>query len=393
MTGSPASGDAALPPEAYAAALAGLPGMGPVRLVAVLGRWSPSEAWTRAATGTLGVEARHAGELATLWRRHARATDVAAGWAALGAAGVAVTLIRHAGYPPVLAADHEAPAVLFSRGDVSAALAGASRRVAIVGTRNCTRYGRDVAHELGRDLAAHGVSVVSGLALGIDGAAHSGVLAAGAGAGVAPPVAVVGSGLDVVYPRRHARLWDDVAASGAVLSEAPLGAAPEPWRFPVRNRIIAALADVVVVVESPCSGGSRHTVEAAMARDRPVLAVPGPVRSATSDLPNQLLSEGCHPARDALDVLVALDLAPSTAAGQARAVGQPAADPRPPPDQTAARVLEAFGWEPASFEQLVLASARSPTEVSMALAHLERDGWVAGAGGWWERRAVPGSPG
>src|SRR5205085_10131295 len=136
----PAASAAALAPGAYAAGLAGLPGMGPARLAAVLGRWSPSEAWARAATGTLGVEARNAGGLAGLWRRHARATDVAAGWAALGAAGVAVTLIRQAGYPPVLAADHEAPAVLFSRGDVSAALAGAGRRVAIVGTRNCTRY-------------------------------------------------------------------------------------------------------------------------------------------------------------------------------------------------------------------------------------------------------------
>ncbi|MGH9281074.1 MAG: DNA-processing protein DprA, partial [Acidimicrobiales bacterium] len=201
-----------------------------------------------------------------------------------------------------------------------------------------------------------------------------------AGPGGAPPVAVVGSGLDVVYPPSHARLWHDVARHGVILSEAPLGAAPERWRFPVRNRIIAALAEVVVVVESPHRGGSRHTVDAALARGTPVMAVPGPVRSLGSELPNALLADGCHPARDALDVLVALDLsAPGPSAVTSRA------DPRPPPEGAAAGVLEALGWERSTFEQVVVAAGRSPAEVSVALAHLERDGWIVGAGGWWER--------
>jgi DNA processing protein len=193
-------------------------------------------------------------------------------------------------------------------------------------------------------------------------------------------------------------LWQQLSAAGVIFSEAPLGAPPEPWRFPVRNRIIAALAEIVVVVESRHSGGSRHTVDAAMARDRPVLAVPGPVRSPTSDLPNGLLAEGCHPVRDAVDVLVALDLAPPCGAGAAGSRGPrpPAVDTRPPPEPADARILDAFGWEPTTFEQLVLASGRSPGDVGVALAHLERDGWVAGSGGWWERLAVPapsGSPG
>ncbi|MGH9224897.1 MAG: DNA-processing protein DprA, partial [Acidimicrobiales bacterium] len=309
-----------------------------------------------------------------VWRQHARSTDVGAAWAALVAAGVGVHVRGDAGYPPALTSDHEAPGVVFSRGDV-AAIDG--RRVAIVGSRDCTRYGREIAFSLGRDLAAAGVGVVSGLALGVDGAAHAGALKAAG----APAVAVVGSGLDVVYPRRNAHLWRDVAATGVVLSEAPLGAAPEPWRFPVRNRIIAALAEVVVVVESRHRGGSRHTVEAAMARDRPVLAVPGPVRSPASELPNALLAEGCHPARDVVDVLVALNLAtPVRASGPA--VG---ADPRPPPDAAGQGVLDALGWQPATFEQLVVATGRAPGEVGVALAHLERDGWVVGSGGWWER--------
>lgn len=348
-----------LPPEAFAAALAGLPGVGPVELGRLLAAHEPEEAWRRAVAD----------------RRPLSSQDtVASAWAALGAAGVGVSVLGHPGYPPALADDPEAPAVLFAKGDAKVI---EGRRVAIVGTRNCTRYGLDVAFVLGRELAGNGVRVVSGLALGIDGAAHSGALAAGPGAG--PPVAVVGSGLDVVYPRRHAALWRQVGEVGVVLSEAPLGAAPEAWRFPVRNRILAALAEIVVVVESPHTGGSRYTVDAAMARDRPVMAVPGPVRSATSDLPNALLSEGCHPARDALDVLVALDLSPPASSAA------PAVDPRPPPDPAGAAVLEAIGWEAATFEQVVVATGRTPAEVGMALAHLERDRWVAGGAGWWER--------
>src|SRR5258705_11936294 len=163
-----------------------------------------------------------------------------------------------------------------------------------------------MAFELGHDLAAAGVRVVWGLALGIDGAAHAGALAAPGGA---PPVAVVGSGPDVVYPRRHADLWRRVVDAGVLFSESPMGAAPEGWRFPLRNRIIAALADVLVVVESRHQGGSRHTVDAAADRDRTILAVPGPVRSPLSADPNELLHQGAGPARDVVDVLVALGLA------------------------------------------------------------------------------------
>ena len=161
--------------------------------------------------------------------------------------------------------------------------------------------------ELGRDLGRAGVRVVSGLALGIDAAAHHGALDAEADGG-APPIGVVGSGLDVTYPRAHGALWTAVAAAGVLVGEAPLGAAPEPWRFPARNRIIAALGSVVVVVESHPRGGSRHTVDAAEARGRQVLAVPGSVRSPASRFTNELLADGCHPARDVTDVLVALGL-------------------------------------------------------------------------------------
>lgn len=195
-------------------------------------------------------------------------------------------------------------------------------------------------------------------------------------------MAIVGSGLDVVYPRAHRHLWADVAARGLVLSEAPLGARPEPWRFPVRNRVIAALAEVVVVVESHAHGGSVHTVEAAMARGTAVMAVPGSVRSPSSAFPNALLADGCAPVRDALDVLVALGLSSAPISGSD-------ADLRPPPRGDAAIVLAALGWEPASLDDIVNRTRLGPGPSSVALTSLESNGWVVARSGWWERVARP----
>lgn len=371
----------ATPPAAFAAALASLVGIGPRRLGALLGRWSPEEVWSILGEGRLDIPADEGRvstsrpatvQLARRWQRQVRSTDVAAAWDTLQAAGMRVEVLGHPGYPRLLADDHEAPAVLFWRGDLGPL---ERRRVAIVGTRRCSSYGREMARELGRDLASEGVTVVSGLALGVDAAAHAGALEVSKG----PPVAVVGSGLDVVYPRENAELWDRVAAGGLLCGEAPPGAAPEAWRFPVRNRIIAALSEVMVVVESHSRGGSRHSVEAAESRCRTVMAVPGSVRSSASDYPNQLLADGCPPARDATDVLVALGLSSATRS--------PGPDPRPPPREEDAAVLAGLGWEPATFEEVVLRSGRSPAEVSLALTRLERDRWVTSRSAWWERCA------
>ena len=280
---------------------------------------------------------------------------------------------------------------MFWLGDPARARTG--RRVAIVGTRRCTRYGRDLAHELGHDLAAAGVRVVSGLALGVDGAAHAGALAAGRGQ-AGPPVAVVGSGLDVVYPPagtsavgrgRRAGRADERGATGH--ADRSRGA------FPVRNRVIAALAEVVVVVESADKGGSRHTVEAANDRGRTVMAVPGSVRSPVSSYTNGLLADGCQPVRDVTDVLVALGLSSATAtvvpAGDLATAG---ADPRPSPVPEEAAVLEVLGWEPASLEQVVLPRrAQSGRGHSGAGPSRTRrvggiEPWLVGAGdGAWTR--------
>ena len=210
---------------------------------------------------------------------------------------------RVPGVPGRLVEDRAAPEVLFGRGAFEQ-LDGPC--VALVGTRAATHYGTGVAAELGAELSAAGIVVVSGLAAGIDSAAHEGALAPDR---PTPPVAVVGGGVDVVYPASSRRLWARLNSSGGICSEAPSGAGPEAWRFPLRNRLIAALAHVVVVVESHISGGALHTVSAADERGVTVLAVPGSVKSPASAGTNSLIADGCGVARDAPDVLAALELA------------------------------------------------------------------------------------
>ncbi len=376
-------------PIGCAALLAGLPGMGPRRLTALLDRWEPAEAWERATSGSVprlhdpdgrpllaGSNATSVASLLQAWRAAGAGADTTAVAAAHRAAGVAVLLRTDEGYPEALRADTEPPAVLFALGDLAVLHAP---RVAVVGTRRCTGAGAGMARQLGRELASEGVVIVSGLALGIDGAAHRGVLDVRGEPTAAPPVGVVGCGLDVVYPARHRDLWAAVAEAGVLLSEAPLGARPAAWRFPARNRVIAALADVVVVVESHAAGGSLHTVAEAEQRDRPVLAVPGSVRSPAAVGTNQLLADGCHPARDSADVLMALGLTP--------AVRRRTVDARSSPDPAGAALLDAFGWEPATFEQLAVRTGGPLAELAMTLETLVGQGWVAVDGGWYERVA------
>jgi DNA processing protein len=371
--------------DGCAALLAGLPGMGPRRLTVLLDRWAPEEAWAHATSGDgrelallrTTAPPTDLASLAATWARAAasgRSDPVAVAQAHL-AAGVAILRRGQTGYPSALADDIEPPAVLFVQGHLGV-LDGP--RVAIVGTRRCTGGGAGVARGLGRDLAAAGVAVVSGLALGVDGAAHRGVLdVVSDGPSVAGPVGVVGCGHDQPYPARHRDLWHAVAARGALVGEAPLGVRPAAWRFPARNRIIAALADLVVVVESHSAGGSLLTVKEAIDRGVEVMAVPGSVRSPAAAGTNQLLAEGCHPVRDADDVLLALGMVPG-----GRRVPS---DRRPAPDAIGRALLEAFDWEPATLEHLALRTGRPIPELALALHGLEADGWVAGTGAWYER--------
>jgi DNA processing protein len=384
MTGP---GAAPVPVEQWVVALASLDGMGPARLGVLLDRvGDPKRCWQAIETGSLPTSDRvladvlgpDGASVTAAWAAQARTLDPQACWDRHVEAGVGVALRASPSYPDAFVDDPDPPAVVFFDGDPDVVV---GPRVAIVGTRDCTRYGHDVARRLGAELAEAGVSVVSGLAVGIDGAAHSGALDVDG----APPIAVVGSGLDVVYPRRHRSLWQRVAERGLVLSEYPLGSAPVAWHFPARNRLIAALADVVVVVESQERGGSMHTVDEANRRDVDLMAVPGPVTSTASSGTNRLLAEGAAVARDATDVLVHLGLG----SGSRRTT----VERRPAPLDSDRAVLDAFDWQPAVIDQLALRTGLAIDDIAAALDRLERDGWIERRGGWFERCAKPSSAG
>jgi DNA processing protein len=223
--------------------------------------------------------------------------------------------------------------------------------------------------------------VVSWLALGIDAAAHHGATAVDGAA----PAAVLGGGLDVPGPVRNASLARSVAARGVLLSEVPPGVRPLPWRFPVRNRILAGLAQAVVVVESAAAGGSMVTVQEAQARDRPVLAVPGPVDSHASVGTNLLLGDGAFVCTGARDVLDVLSLSPATLPP----ASAPGPDPRPVPTGDAARVLDELGWRPSTVEHLALRTGLALPALAGAIGRLETDGWAVQRGGFVERTARP----
>jgi DNA processing protein len=279
--------------------------------------------------------------------------------------------------------DPQPPGVLFWRGDIRWLR---NPCVAIVGTRRATPDGRTVAFELGRDLASAGVCVISGLALGIDGAAHRGAVSAQAASGSAGPIGIAASGVDVPYPRSHAALWERVVSAGAVVSETPPGRPAQAWRFPSRNRVIAALVRMVVVVESHASGGSLITAEQAMSRGVDVRVVPGPVHSPASAGSNQLLYDGPGPVRDARDVLDGLGMIvpasppPSFSSGSEWSVG---ADPEL--SSLLAAVVGVTGWRPSSVDQIVERSGLPVASVMSSLDVLEATGWVERHGDWWVR--------
>ena len=365
--------------DAYAAVLGGLAGATPLRLHNLLEGRSAREALLAIESNSIGSEVAPVDVLVE-WQREINGIDLTAVSARLDAIDVHVSTLHDPAHPPQLKNDVDPAPLLFCRGSLPDP---SLVHVAVIGTRRASSIGREVARALGMGLAEAGVVVVSGLALGIDGEAHRGALLAGA----APPLAVVGSGVDVVYPKRNGDLWSEVANAGALISEAPLGGRPEPWRFPARNRLIAAFADLLVVVESRHSGGSLLTVEQALRRDLEVMAVPGSVRNKAADGTNQLLADGCAPARDVTDVLVALGLSEIAVATRRNetAVGAPESEvisQGASPDHSAAVlgqgavVLEAIDDGPTSLDEVVDRTGLGVIEVYAHVEELVASGLV-----------------
>ena len=263
------------------------------------------------------------------------------------------------------------PPVLLGEGQRPDALTAS--RVAIVGTRSATPHGLADARELGAFLAGAGVTVVSGLAIGIDGAAHEGALDAG---GLA--IGVVATGLDVTYPRRHRSLFERVREHGLVVGEPAYGVQPSRERFPVRNRIIAALARIVVVVEATTTGGARITAGYAADYGRDVYAMPGSRRNPSAAGCNALIADGAHPLLDPGDLLLALGR------GAGRPEGWSADRAGKPSDRDETAVLHALGGDPATIDDLERHAALGPARLGAALNRLERAGRVQRRRGlWW----------
>jgi DNA processing protein len=294
-------------------------------------------------------------------------------------------------YPVQLLDLPDPPACLFVVGRPATA---APASVAIVGARKSSTYGREVAETIGRGLAAAGVTVVSGAALGIDAAAHRGALSSGGAEVGFPTMAVLGSGIDRPHPSSNRGLIQRIAAAGTVLSEYPPGTPALPWRFPARNRLVAGLSRGVVVVEGAPGSGSMITAEFALELGREVFAVPGAVTSPLSAVPNQLIREGAWLVRGSEDVLqvLGLDAAapgadPLGGAPPAMALG-PAASL--PPNER--RALDAVAGHPVTADSVATHAGLSVGEALSALVALELRGLVREVAGRYERTAGAASP-
>ncbi len=377
-----------------AAALCALPKIGPKRLMTLLKHHDPQTAWAvvqgRAKPNEVVESMLRVENLATLLRHRATQDFQDQIERRCINAAIKITIFGDENYPRALIADLAPPAVLFYFGDLTALN---NRRVGMVGTRSATASGRYLASHIAYDLATNDVCVVSGLARGIDAWAHRGALRAlegqlashqaglpagrTAGQLAGRPVGIVASGLDVIYPRENAQLWQEVATHGALISESAPGSPPEAFRFPLRNRILAALSEVLVVVESRDTGGSMITVDEAQKRDVTVLAVPGSPRNIASNGTNQLIQQGCLPIIGAKDVLVALGL-------DNRRAQENFYDPRARLCQSDQNLVSMMAGAPFTLDSFVIRSDLATIDAAVALGRLEALGWVVENSGWWE---------
>lgn len=263
-------------------------------------------------------------------------------------------------YPKTLLDTADPPLLLYTQGRLNLLQA---RSMAVVGSRNPTAQGIDNARAFSAHLSNAGLTIVSGLALGVDAAAHAGGLE-----GTGSTIAVVGTGLDRVYPKRNLNLAHRIASGGLIVSEYPLGTPPLTANFPLRNRIIAGLAEGTLVIEAAVQSGSLITARMANEGGRDVFAVPGSIHSPLSRGCHALIKQGAKLVETAQDILEEL---------QPAAVGRASAQAMSPPREASEPLLNAIGFDPVTLDALVGRTGQSAAELSVRLLDLEFEGRIA----------------
>jgi DNA processing protein len=370
-------------------ALALVPGLGPKLTAALLDRFGTPAAARRATAAELRGIPHIGDKTADAFAASLRSVNLEPELRLLERHGVRVVPRGFPGYPASVAGLASAPGLLYFRGELTPADAGA---VAIVGSRNCTSYGKKLAEQIARGLARAGITVVSGLARGIDGCAHRGALDAGG-----RTVAVLAGGLSQIYPPEHADLADAVASNGCLLTETPMTVDPQPGMFPARNRIISGLSRAVVVIEANAKSGALITARHAAEQGREVFAVPGAVDSAASAGCLELIRTGARLVRSADDILedlrgIAAIEPPKQETGARRREPEKPKQPDPPPapppvlDAVQKRVFDALA-EKRHADELTRDLSLGVSELSRVLMHLEMKRLVRKLpGNYYERR-------
>jgi DNA processing protein len=340
------------------------PGIGPARIARLVEHFgSVGAAWeaSRADLLACGLDVKRCDALLDTRRRVDLDNELERVWQA----GARAISVEDADYPALLRQVPQAPPLIYVRGALAAADEWA---LAVVGTRGPTSYGKEAARRFAGDLAASGVTIVSGLAIGVDTVAHTAALEAGG-----RTIAVLGCGVDIPYPPRNTRLAEQIAQQGALISEYPLGTLPAAANFPPRNRLISGLSLGTLVVEAGARSGALITVTFALEQGREVFAVPGSIFSQASAGTNQLIRDGAALVTCAADVLQALNW---TAVAEQQEVQLAF-----PTDDTEAALLEVLDYEPRHVDELTRGSGLAPQAAAAALALMELRGVVRHTGG------------
>lgn len=334
-----------------------IPSLTPRKYHVLLGHFSsPHEIWEAPLAELKGIP--EFARSAETFVRHREHVDVDSELREIEARGLKVVTLADPDYPKALRSIAYPPPVLYMKGEY---IEKDELAIAIVGTRRPSPYGRMIAEKFAKGLGELGFTIVSGLALGIDTAAHRGALSAGA-----RTIAVLGGGFQNIYPQENRGLVEEIARRGVVMSEFPIRTSPDRWTFPRRNRIISGLARGTIIVEAPKHSGALITARCALEQGREVFAVPGPITQEVSHGTHKLIQQGAKLVANIEDVLEEFADLKQTLSYR----GPRPSRPRPQLSPVEERVFQVLEYEPLHFNDVVERAGVSPTEASYALLQL-----------------------